>query len=85
MRAYLSQMMTYARDKITNALENISFEASFMPLKLRRESKRDCLEVGESKVGIYRTVSTMCSLEGSYGLFQRSVKSDAQKQWKEFA
>ena len=37
--------------KIPNMLEN-SFAASFMHLKLRRESKEGYMGVGESKVGI---------------------------------
>lgn len=38
--------------KISNAPENNNFAASFMHLKLRRESKENYMEVGESKAGI---------------------------------
>lgn len=43
--------MTYSGNQISNALENNSFTVFFMHSKLRRECKKDYMEVGDNKVG----------------------------------
>ena len=50
--------------------------------KIMRGGKEDYREVGESKKRVgYRTVNEiMCSLLSDYGLFQRCVNLDAQKE-----
>ena len=67
--------------KISNALENNSFAASFMHWKLRRDCNKDYRRWGKkAKQGLdYRIVNkNMYVLEASYSLYQRYVNLKAQ-------
>lgn len=68
--------------KISKAPENNSYAASSVHLKLRRELKEDYMEAGEARQGlIYRIVNKIiCFFEDGYGLFERCINLDAQKQ-----
>lgn len=45
-------LMTYVRKQVLNAPENNSLQFLFINLELKREGKKDYMQVRESKVGI---------------------------------
>lgn len=67
--------------EISNALEDDGFAASFVQLKLGRESKEDDMEVGKSKVGtaLHRFVTRPCALSRASTIISKVMSTEMHK------